>query len=166
TSSLYFLFSAALCAAASSRCSQWFHAACNIFLQSNFCLLSAQSASFVAVNSLMTWSQAQSHCRTNYKDLASVRTSAENSNLLAAKPSGESYWLGLYRDTWKWSNGDGRTFSYWTSGQPDGATEHCTTAYFNDAGRWRDWLCSYAKPFICHYGAPFITFAQQRSRTC
>ncbi|XP_008413156.1 macrophage mannose receptor 1-like [Poecilia reticulata] len=112
---------------------------------------SAQSASFVAVNSLMTWSQAQSHCRTNYKDLASVRTSAENSNLLAAKPSGESYWLGLYRDTWKWSNGDGRTFSYWTSGQPDGATEHCTTAYFNDAGRWRDWLCSYAKPFICHY---------------
>uniref|UniRef100_A0A087XL01 C-type lectin domain-containing protein n=1 Tax=Poecilia formosa TaxID=48698 RepID=A0A087XL01_POEFO len=112
-----------------------------------------QSASFFAVNSLMTWSQAQSHCRTNYMDLASVRTSAENSKLLAVKPSGESYWLGLYRDTWKWSSGDGRTFSYWTSGQPAGSTEHCTTAYFNDAGRWRDWLCSYAKPFICHYGA-------------
>ncbi|XP_014906269.1 C-type mannose receptor 2-like [Poecilia latipinna] len=108
----------------------------------------AQSASFFAVNSLMTWSQAQSHCRTNYMDLASVRTSAENSKLLAVKPSGESYWLGLYRDTWKWSNGDG---SHWTSGQPAGSTEHCTTAYFNDTGRWRDWFCSYAKPFICHY---------------
>uniref|UniRef100_A0A3B5MF29 C-type lectin domain-containing protein n=1 Tax=Xiphophorus couchianus TaxID=32473 RepID=A0A3B5MF29_9TELE len=96
---------------------------------------------FLYVKVKMSWAKAESHCRTYYTDLASVRTSAENSKLLAVKPSGESYWLGLYRDTWKWSNGDGATLSYWTSGQPDGSTEHCSTAYFSDAGRWRDWLC-------------------------
>ncbi|KAM4736757.1 dynein regulatory complex subunit 7 [Anableps anableps] len=130
---------------------QWNDLSCEATRKPLCVSVNVQAAKFVAVNSLMTWSQAQSHCRTYYTDLASVRSSTENSEVLAAKPIGESYWLGLYRDTWKWSDGDRDAFSYWTSTQPGGSTEHCTTAYFSDSGRWRDWLCSYAKPFICHY---------------
>lgn len=98
----------------------------------------------------MTWSQAQNYCRTHYTDLASVKSLEENSDVLAVKPKGEAYWLGLYRDTWKWSDGDENVISYWSANQPAGATEHCATTYFTDAGRFRDWLCSYAKPFICY----------------
>ncbi|MED6277896.1 hypothetical protein CHARACLAT_018149 [Characodon lateralis] len=113
--------------------------------------VNGQTAGFVAIPSLMTWTQAQSYCRTYYTDLASVRNSAENSNVLAVKPSGESYWLGLYRDTWKWSDRHQDQFSFWTFQEPDGSTEHCATTCFSNSGRWRDWLCGSAKPFICHH---------------
>uniref|UniRef100_A0A3Q2QP01 C-type lectin domain-containing protein n=1 Tax=Fundulus heteroclitus TaxID=8078 RepID=A0A3Q2QP01_FUNHE len=116
-----------------------------------------QKAEFVPVNILMTWTKAQTYCRTHYTDLASVRSSAENKDVFAKKPSG-AHWLGLYRDTWKWSDGDGDAFSYWSGTQPAGSTEHCATAYFSDSGRWRDWLCSYTKPFICHHGRPYLYF--------
>ncbi|XP_045886735.1 uncharacterized protein LOC123957741 [Micropterus dolomieu] len=58
------------------------------------------SSSFIFVNDLKTWSEAQSYCREHYTDLASVRNRTENAqiNKLAQyKP----IWIGLYRDSWK-----------------------------------------------------------------
>ncbi|XP_035984302.1 uncharacterized protein LOC118557811 [Fundulus heteroclitus] len=129
---------------------EWNDYSCEVEIRPMCFIVSGQKAEFVPVNILMTWTKAQTYCRTHYTDLASVRSSAENKDVFAKKPSG-AHWLGLYRDTWKWSDGDGDAFSYWSGTQPAGSTEHCATTYFSDSGRWRDWLCSYAKPFICHH---------------
>ncbi|XP_033987759.1 uncharacterized protein LOC117483508 [Trematomus bernacchii] len=61
------------------------------------------NATFVLINSLMTWTQAQSYCREHHTDLASVRNQTEHQQIFELFPGGNPYWIGLYRDSWKWS---------------------------------------------------------------
>lgn len=105
---------------------------------------------------------AQSYCRSHYTDLASVRNPAENSTVLAVKPSEGECWIGLHRDPWKWSDGDEDTMTYWALDQLQDPKKHCATADFADAGKWTNWFCDSTKPFICHHGTPFwfSTFLQ------
>ncbi|XP_038154392.1 lectin-like [Cyprinodon tularosa] len=98
----------------------------------------------------MNWTDAQSYCRRHYTDLASVRHPQENEQIRLQKPAGVVPWIGLYRDTWKWSNGGMYLFHHWASAEPDGGIENCTAADFSLSGRWEDWGCGYKKPFICY----------------
>ncbi|KAI5620125.1 C-type mannose receptor 2-like, partial [Silurus asotus] len=77
---------------------------------------------FVAVTSpMLTWSDAQTYCRTFYTDLATVTNSTDNDLLaqLASVMSSISYWIGLYRDTWKWSDGTTVSNLQWSNRQPN-----------------------------------------------
>ncbi|XP_029291754.1 macrophage mannose receptor 1-like, partial [Cottoperca gobio] len=76
------------------------------------------NVTFVFINIPMTWTEAQSYCRANYRDLASVRNMAENQKIQDLVPAGGTAWIGLSRDSWKWSDGSDSTFRFWSAGEP------------------------------------------------
>uniref|UniRef100_A0A667X6G2 C-type lectin domain-containing protein n=1 Tax=Myripristis murdjan TaxID=586833 RepID=A0A667X6G2_9TELE len=93
-----------------------------------------------------TWSEAQSYCRQNYTDLASIRNLTENEEIRGLI-NGYS-WIGLFRDTWKWSDGSTMSFSKWDN-QPNGGYAHCVASHL---GKWHDYLCSNRFYFVCYRG--------------
>ncbi|XP_047444007.1 macrophage mannose receptor 1-like [Mugil cephalus] len=111
------------------------------------------NVTFVLISSTMTWTEAQSYCRTHHTDLASVRTMTENQRVKELLSPG-IYWIGLFRDSWKWTDGRSSTFNYWRVGQPNGNQENCVFANFENSGKWDDWTCDKKIAFIC-YNAPF-----------
>uniref|UniRef100_A0A3B5MMI9 C-type lectin domain-containing protein n=1 Tax=Xiphophorus couchianus TaxID=32473 RepID=A0A3B5MMI9_9TELE len=112
-------------------------------------LFPGQTAKFFYISTSMNWTDAQSYCRLHYTDLASVRSLQENEQIRTARPAGLTVWIGLYKDTWKWSNGNLFLFSYWASGEPQGGVENCTVANFRLSGQWEDWPCGLEKTFVC-----------------
>ncbi|KAL6463181.1 hypothetical protein MHYP_G00275720 [Metynnis hypsauchen] len=99
----------------------------------------------------MSWREAQRFCRENYRDLASVRNDRENSNI-----TGFITWIGLFRDSWTWSDQSNSSFRYWTSDQPDNhnGIENCAAVRMNgaDFGQWEDLDCGRQIPFVCSGG--------------
>ncbi|KAA0721397.1 C-type lectin lectoxin-Phi2 [Triplophysa tibetana] len=99
---------------------------------------------------LTTWLEAQSYCRQHYTDLAIIQSPSENDQL-ASMTQGYSAWIGLYRDSWMWSDGSKvNTISiYWLTGQPDvtGLNQPCCSIRAD--GLIEDRLCSDVLPFIC-----------------
>ncbi|XP_047461691.1 putative C-type lectin domain family 20 member A [Mugil cephalus] len=112
------------------------------------------NVSYVLTNNAMTWTEAQSYCRTHHTDLASVRNMTENQRVAAVVPSGTKVWIGLFRDSWKWTDGHNFSFNYWknSTNEPNNyfTNETCAAADFSDAGQWEDWPCHYKRPFICY----------------
>ncbi|XP_031169046.1 C-type lectin lectoxin-Thr1-like [Sander lucioperca] len=99
----------------------------------------------------MTWTAAQNYCRAHHTDLASVRNSTENGKVLEMIAAGGNYvWIGLFRDSWKWSDGSTSSFSFWKNGQPDNNNETCVAADFSQSGAWEDWPCDMERAFICY----------------
>ncbi|XP_033943274.1 uncharacterized protein [Pseudochaenichthys georgianus] len=119
------------------------------------------NAAFVLIERYMTWTQAQSYCREHHTDLASVRNPAESQQIVDLLPGGGyRYWIGLYRDSWKWSDGSNSSFKYWKVNKPDlRALKVCVAAAFDNSGKWEDLDCGLEKPFIC-YG-PVVPVSMQ-----
>ncbi|XP_041858775.1 C-type mannose receptor 2-like [Melanotaenia boesemani] len=126
----------------------WFDAPCE-FKHRLVCVnISGQNVSFVGINEIRTWTEAQSYCRENYTDLASVRNMAENQKVTNLFP-GQYVWIGLFRDSWKWVDGRNRSFTYWVEDQPYGPDQQCVVSNFADSGKWEDRYCNLMMPFIC-----------------
>uniref|UniRef100_A0A8D0D3Z4 C-type lectin domain-containing protein n=1 Tax=Sander lucioperca TaxID=283035 RepID=A0A8D0D3Z4_SANLU len=111
---------------------------------------SGSDVTFVSINTEMTWTAAQNYCRAHHTDLASVRNSTENRKVLAMLPVGYWTWIGLFRDSWKWSDGSNSSFSFWKNGQPDNNNETCVAADFSQSGAWEGWPCDMERAFICY----------------
>uniref|UniRef100_A0A8C9YFW9 C-type lectin domain-containing protein n=1 Tax=Sander lucioperca TaxID=283035 RepID=A0A8C9YFW9_SANLU len=65
----------------------------------------------------------------------------ENQKVQAMIPAGVNWvWIGLFRDSWKWSDGSNSSFSFWKNGQPDNknGNETCVAADFSQSGAWED----------------------------
>ncbi|KAM9424384.1 secretory phospholipase A2 receptor-like [Pholidichthys leucotaenia] len=105
------------------------------------------TASFVKVDTSLTWTEAQHYCQENHVDLASIRNAIEN-NIINNLAAGDAVWIGLHRQK-VWSDGSSSLFRLWTSGQPDSGNELCVAANFGDTGRWSDEDCSSSIPFVC-----------------
>ncbi|XP_074500928.1 C-type lectin BML-2-like isoform X2 [Sebastes fasciatus] len=110
------------------------------------------NVTFILINIPMTWTEAQSYCRDRYTDLASVRNMTDNQKVQELVPAGESVWIGLFRDSWKWSDGSNSSFRYWGAGEPnnDAGKEPCVVADFSHSGQWEDWPCDVKRAFICY----------------
>ncbi|XP_039655452.1 secretory phospholipase A2 receptor-like [Perca fluviatilis] len=110
------------------------------------------NVTFVIVPTPITWTKAQSYCRAHHTDLASVRNMTENQKVQAMLPGGYNVWIGLFRDSWKWSDGSTSSFSFWKKGQPDSnnGNEICVAADFSQSGAWEDWPCDMERAFICY----------------
>uniref|UniRef100_A0A668VL52 C-type lectin domain-containing protein n=1 Tax=Oreochromis aureus TaxID=47969 RepID=A0A668VL52_OREAU len=109
---------------------------------------------FVFINNSMTWMEAQSYCRANYTDLASVTNMSENQKAKELVPAGQKVWIGLFRDSWKWTDGSNSSFRHWNTNEPNNyvKNETCVAANFGSAGRWEDWNCDRMTAFVCYSG--------------
>uniref|UniRef100_A0A3B3V4H8 C-type lectin domain-containing protein n=1 Tax=Poecilia latipinna TaxID=48699 RepID=A0A3B3V4H8_9TELE len=90
------------------------------------CVASARhDTSFVFINQTMSWAAAQSFCRQHHTDLASVRSSSEweQIQVLVQSAGQNAAWIGLFRNSWSWSDGSNVTFSHWRPTEPNGATD-------------------------------------------
>lgn len=121
-----------------------------------FAMFTDEGKSEYVVLEKKTWREAEEHCRLNNTDLASVRSQSENQALQQrVGPSLAFFWIGLFRDQWKWSDQSNSSFRYWDSSQPnhDG---NCTL-YRPSAKRWFDRSCTSSHPLLCHTGEHVIS---------
>ncbi|KAK2860875.1 hypothetical protein Q7C36_005041 [Tachysurus vachellii] len=113
-----------------------------------------QKREYIYINTQMTWFSAQSYCRENYVDLATI-TSAEENQRLVVPAVGGNVWIGLNRTvagvkTWQWSDGESTHFFKWLPNQPDNwfSVESCVC--FSSSG-WNDMDCERTLPFFCSW---------------
>ncbi|XP_067378789.1 macrophage mannose receptor 1-like [Channa argus] len=104
---------------------------------------------FYVIDYKMTWSQAQSYCRVNHTDLISGLDQLDH-----CAESGSYMWIGLFRDTWKWSDGSSFSFRYWNlsiNSWADGQSDRkCATTVLKIEGKWSFNDCNKEKTFICY----------------
>uniref|UniRef100_A0A3B4AUJ9 C-type lectin domain-containing protein n=1 Tax=Periophthalmus magnuspinnatus TaxID=409849 RepID=A0A3B4AUJ9_9GOBI len=111
------------------------------------------------VNQNKTWTDAQTYCRTQYDDLASVTSQEVLLDLLNQMTFlGQLWaWIGLYRDPWTtWSDSTNTSFYNWGTEPPIYNTDDhcgCLTAA---TGEWHVTPCSGTYKFLCYGGTFFI----------
>ncbi|XP_067468178.1 macrophage mannose receptor 1-like [Thunnus thynnus] len=105
------------------------------------------SKTYIAVTTPMTWSSAQSHCRKKYTDLTGMRNQQEKEAIMSVIDD-QPHWIGLSRDSWKWSDQSSSLFRAWWTDEPNnqGGREFCAS---NFKQGWADIPCDYKSPFIC-----------------
>ncbi|XP_048039593.1 macrophage mannose receptor 1-like [Megalobrama amblycephala] len=128
---------------------QWHDLSCSA--ARNF-ICNNTNTGLVFVNQTMNWREAQSYCRQNHIDLVSVRNQNE-SQQLQQFISNDSHisgdvWIGLFRDSWQWSDQSDSSFRYWKSGEPNDVNEKCAAITDNTLGHWNDVLCDKHYPFV------------------
>uniref|UniRef100_A0A671YZN0 C-type lectin domain-containing protein n=1 Tax=Sparus aurata TaxID=8175 RepID=A0A671YZN0_SPAAU len=119
-------------------------------LHSTVLCFSGLNVTFVYIQTPMTWTEAQSYCREHHTDLASVRNTAENQKIKDLVSAGYIAWIGLFRDSWKWSDGSNSSFRYWLQGEPEGGNQACVLGSLRNSGKWFDDPCDRNRPFVCY----------------
>lgn len=99
---------------------------------------------------LLTWKDAQVYCRTDYTDLPTIESSAENAEVYSKIHS--SAWIGLYREPWTWSDSSSSVFRNWALGEPNNAylNQYCVKE--NALHKWIDDNCNTELSFLCYKG--------------
>ncbi|KAI7789552.1 hypothetical protein IRJ41_020242, partial [Triplophysa rosa] len=123
----------------------WFDEDCALTLQ--FVCFN-DSTGYVHINTPLTWRDAQNYCRQHHTELASV-SSPEQQGLISNE---SSVWIGLFLDSWLWSDGSRLNFRYWKTGLPSAITETgiCVAMSTTDSGKWAYHSCGQKLPIICY----------------
>ncbi|KAL7375657.1 hypothetical protein ABVT39_021523 [Epinephelus coioides] len=121
---------------------------------------------FHLIEDRMSWPQAQSYCREHHTDLVSGDQQLEDDEFKREYKSDREVWIGLFRDSWRWSDGSNHSFRYWDL-ESDNDKDHnkcaMTTSNMNNNnnnnkkkkkknGKWRAARCEEEKPFFCYNG--------------
>nr|XP_033962441.1 uncharacterized protein LOC117464019 [Pseudochaenichthys georgianus] len=102
----------------------------------------------ILVETAMNWADAQGYCRKHHTDLLSVRNQAENQEVQSMVPEGKLAWIGLFQDSWKWSDGSYSSFRYFSQEQPLlGEGPNC--AHVSDR-KWNVRSCDTKSMFLCY----------------
>ncbi|KAI5628015.1 hypothetical protein C0J50_10625, partial [Silurus asotus] len=131
----------------------WFDCRCDLMLP--FVCYEGKNSSnnYTFINKIKTWYEAQTFCREKYTDLVSVRNQTENEvirNLIQTAVN-NSVWIGLFNDSWKWSDQSNSSFRYWSSDKPRDDLK-CAAVNGSEQHYWSDVNCTEQLPFICHEG--------------
>ncbi|KAI2662899.1 Macrophage mannose receptor 1 [Labeo rohita] len=111
-----------------------------------------QSLSVLCYNEKKNWRDALNYCRLYHTDVAMIGNQDENTKLkllLNINKLVEAY-IGLYRDTWKWSDQSSSVFSAWMLSEPNnyGGVEFCGQLTLPNE-QWADASCSKTLRFVC-----------------
>uniref|UniRef100_A0A3B5AQ84 C-type lectin domain-containing protein n=1 Tax=Stegastes partitus TaxID=144197 RepID=A0A3B5AQ84_9TELE len=117
-------------------------------------LRTTAATSFVFVNEAKSWTDAQIYCRERYTDLASVRSRAENDQIMMLT-EGQHCWIGLYRGRWTWSDGTPVTFKQWNPERTGGVNAPCALAHL---AKWEARTCASRLYFVCQIGELELQF--------
>ncbi|XP_053088325.1 macrophage mannose receptor 1-like [Pangasianodon hypophthalmus] len=105
--------------------------------------------SYILISEAKTWYEAQSYCRQQHTDLASVRSATENSVVGGIIYEG-SIWIGLTRDPWKWSDQTTNvSVITWSRGNTDDYLMNKSCGCLN-GGVADVAQCSDIMPFFCY----------------
>ncbi|KAM9718133.1 C-type mannose receptor 2-like isoform 2-T2 [Menidia menidia] len=92
------------------------------------------------------WFEAQRYCREKHTDLISGRDQLNELNISLPK---EKYFIGLFKNTWRWSDGSHFSFRNWTDlGNNQGSSDQCV-ALTEESSMMSD-ECTEEKPFFCY----------------
>ncbi|XP_030635247.1 C-type mannose receptor 2-like [Chanos chanos] len=112
------------------------------------------SERYIVITETKTWTEAQSYCREHHTDLVSVRNQTENHMIWSLIKDSSSAWIGLFMDSWKWSDQSKSSFRNWAPGQPNNkrGNEKCADMQVtgNKPGQWHDLPCDNKMPFVCY----------------
>nr|XP_055046005.1 C-type mannose receptor 2-like [Misgurnus anguillicaudatus] len=135
------------------RDGSWHHQDCNMNTKSFICY-NESSKGFIIDGSSVSWRDAQIFCRQYYTDLTSVKNQTENQQIqkIMNDTNISEVWIGLFSDSWEWSDKSESGFRNWRSDQPDnrGGSEYCTAVSVTDQDQWHDVGCSESYTFVCH----------------
>lgn len=113
---------------------------------------------FRVIKDKKNWEEAQNYCRENHTDLASGLNQLTDKELIREMESeSELYWTGLFRDSWRWSDGSRVSFRHWVQDERR-RNEKCAAAMLGNGGRWKTADCDLKKPFFCYDGDFFYFF--------
>ncbi|CAB1351861.1 unnamed protein product, partial [Coregonus sp. 'balchen'] len=107
----------------------------------------------------MNWTDAQSYCRAQYTDLATVDDMVDLNRLITTVNYYDDWhWIGLNKGDsmkWQWSLADRRfyregqtEFRNWDTGTP----QNGNCAFMSTAGLWNNTSCDDQHHFICYDG--------------
>ncbi|XP_023202429.1 C-type mannose receptor 2-like [Xiphophorus maculatus] len=105
------------------------------------------------IKDMKTWQEAQSYCREKHTDLISGTKQLQDEEVKKLMNfEFKQLYIGLFRDTWRWSDGNSSSFRHWNLqfNYPQSNSGQCVMTVFNDGGRWRNENCAERKPFICY----------------
>ncbi|XP_072554113.1 secretory phospholipase A2 receptor-like [Paramormyrops kingsleyae] len=105
---------------------------------------------FTRIDQHMNWFDAQSYCRHSYTDLATVRNKEDNDLIHTMFSKDTFVWIGLFQDTWQWSDQSNSSFRNWKIGQNDNVGNTCALAQVTCPGTWDMKPCDEKHPFICY----------------
>ncbi|XP_015225138.1 PREDICTED: C-type lectin lectoxin-Lio3-like, partial [Cyprinodon variegatus] len=102
-----------------------------------------------------TWQEAQSYCRVKHTDLISGMKQLQDGELeevMKSVVAGTYIYFGLFRDSWRWSDGSSFSFRHWNKGSSNEGPNsgRCALAGIDDEGRWKTDSCDQERPFICY----------------
>ncbi|XP_073669581.1 C-type mannose receptor 2-like [Paramisgurnus dabryanus] len=97
---------------------KWDHKNCNDHL--SFICYNGDKAYIYKNNQKTKWREAQRLCREKHTDLTSVRNDTENDGIKTKiNDNNDEVWIGLFSDSWEWSDNSDSSFRYWKSDQPN-----------------------------------------------
>ncbi|XP_059210663.1 C-type mannose receptor 2-like [Centropristis striata] len=104
---------------------------------------------FHFIDEIKTWPQAQSYCRELYTDLVSGLDQLNDTKFKEERQQHEGdLWIGLFRDSWRWSDGSSFSFRDWDPELQNTAGKECAVILSN--GTWKPEDCGVKQPFFCY----------------
>ncbi|KAM9440121.1 macrophage mannose receptor 1-like [Clarias gariepinus] len=116
---------------------------------------SSQTPNYHLILESKTWYEAQRYCRGRYTDLVSIRDQQQNEEVkIKGLNSSTSFWTGLLRDDWQWTDGGNSAYRNWASGHPQSSPYDCVVM-------WQRTLNWYSVPCSdSHYPLCYSTFSR------
>ena len=116
---------------------------------------------YVLIQENKAWIDAQSYCRQYHTDLVSVRNQTENTEInKKITLRGLPVWIGLFLDSWRWSDQSDSSFRNWLPGWLSTEQRYnCTLVHYNPSSsnhaKMRNYPSDDTFPFICSGKLPF-----------
>nr|XP_046237588.1 uncharacterized protein LOC124055038 [Scatophagus argus] len=104
----------------------------------------------ILVETPMKWTDAQQYCREHHTDLLSVRNQIENQEIQHMVPTGKLAWIGLFGDSWKWSDGSYSSFRHEWQDPVDILGDGPNCAHVHNRS-WSRRTCDTKSAFLCYF---------------